>query len=147
MAVKLSLGYETWSLKRTISQIPHCTCPISHNAPFRTEMCTFLFWMVHCGIWNRCIVGFVRFHYFLPTIPLSGSLSGVHPTAFRTKDYNGFRYVNSGQITGLWFCRKQRPVIWPHGSGKFSVMHLAGINSLYWFVKILIGKYLESIEI
>ena len=20
-------------------------------------MCTFLFWMVHCGIWGRCIVG------------------------------------------------------------------------------------------
>ena len=24
------------------SQIPECTCSISHNAPFRTEMCTFL---------------------------------------------------------------------------------------------------------
>ena len=45
---------------RPVSQIPQCTCSISHNAPFRTEMCTFLFWMVHCGIWNRCIVGFVR---------------------------------------------------------------------------------------
>ena len=22
----------------------------SHNPPFRTEICTFLFWMVHCGI-------------------------------------------------------------------------------------------------
>ena len=27
------------------SQIPECTCTISHNAPFRTEMCTFLCWM------------------------------------------------------------------------------------------------------
>ena len=43
-----------------ISQIPQCTCSISHNTPFRTEMCTFLFWMVHCGIWDRCIVGFVN---------------------------------------------------------------------------------------
>ena len=34
---------------RPISQIPQCTCPISHNTPFRTEMCTFLFWMVHCN--------------------------------------------------------------------------------------------------
>ena len=32
----------------------------SHNAPFRTEMCSFLFWMVHCGIWDRCIVGFMN---------------------------------------------------------------------------------------
>ena len=43
------------------SQIPQCTCSIFHNASFRTEMYTFLFWMVHCVIWNRCIVGFVRF--------------------------------------------------------------------------------------
>ena len=42
---------------RPNSQIPQCTCPTSHNAPFRTEMCAFLFWMVHCGIWDRCIVG------------------------------------------------------------------------------------------
>ena len=46
------------------SQIPQCTSPISHNVPFRTEMCTFLFWMVHCAIWDRCIVGFVRLVYF-----------------------------------------------------------------------------------
>ena len=46
-----------------ISQIPQCTCSISHNAPFRTEMCTSLFWMVHCGIWNKCTVGFVRLVY------------------------------------------------------------------------------------
>ena len=45
------------------SQIPECTCSISHNAPFRTEMCTFLFWMERCGIWNRCILGFVKLVY------------------------------------------------------------------------------------
>ena len=38
---------------------------ISHNTPFRTEMCPFLFWMVFCGIWERCIVGFVRMAYFI----------------------------------------------------------------------------------
>ena len=43
------------------SYIPQCTCSISHNAPSRPEMCTFLFSMVHYGIGNRCIVGFVRF--------------------------------------------------------------------------------------
>ena len=40
------------------SQIPLCT--VSHNASFRTEMCTFLSRMVRCGIWDRCIVGFVN---------------------------------------------------------------------------------------
>ena len=44
---------------RPNSQIPQYTYPISHNAPFRTEMCIFVFWMVHCVIWNRCIVRFV----------------------------------------------------------------------------------------
>ena len=46
------------------SQISECTCSISHSAPFRTEMCTFLFWMEHCGIWNRCILGFVELVYW-----------------------------------------------------------------------------------
>ena len=42
------------------SQISEYTCSISHNDPFRTEMCTFLFWMGHCGIWNGSILGFVK---------------------------------------------------------------------------------------
>ena len=45
------------------SQIPECICSIPHNAPFRTEMYTFLFWMEYCGIWNRCILGFVKLAY------------------------------------------------------------------------------------
>ena len=48
---------------RAIAQIPQCTCYISHNAPFRTEMRTFLFWMEHCGIWNGAILWFVKLVY------------------------------------------------------------------------------------
>ena len=47
------------------SQILECTCSIPHNTPFRTEMCTFLFWMEHCGIWYRCILGFVELVYYV----------------------------------------------------------------------------------
>ena len=43
--------------------IPISQIPISHKTPFRTEMCTFLFWMVHCGIWDRCMMGFVNLVY------------------------------------------------------------------------------------
>ena len=43
---------------------PTMSCHISHNAPFRTEMFTFLFWMVHYGVWNRSIVGFRRLVYW-----------------------------------------------------------------------------------
>ena len=47
------------------SQIPQCTRSISHNAPFRTAMCTFLLWMVYCGICNRSMAVFFRsvYHY------------------------------------------------------------------------------------
>ena len=38
--------------------------PYPTNALFRTEMCTFLFWMEHFGIWNRCILGFMTFVYW-----------------------------------------------------------------------------------
>ena len=48
---------------RPISQIPKCTCPISHNTLIRTETCTFLFWMVYCGVWDKCTVGFVNLVY------------------------------------------------------------------------------------
>ena len=44
-------GDHSWWYTKPISQIPQCTCHLSHNAPFRRKMCTFLFWMVHCGIW------------------------------------------------------------------------------------------------
>ena len=46
------------SCNRLISQILIGTCSISHNARFRTEMCTFLFWIEHCGIWDSWILGF-----------------------------------------------------------------------------------------
>ena len=45
--------------KRLIWQIPQCTCPIIHNV-----VCTFLFSIVCCGIWDRCIEGFVELIYF-----------------------------------------------------------------------------------
>ena len=41
------------------SQIPECTHSISHNVPF---------WMEHCGVWNRCFLGFVKLDYQI--IPL-----------------------------------------------------------------------------
>ena len=48
---------------RPISQIPECTFSVSHDASFGTNMCKFLFWMQHIGIWNRGIPGFVKLVY------------------------------------------------------------------------------------
>ena len=48
----------------SISQIPQCISSISHNAPFcnwNVHMCAhFCYKMEHFGIFNWCIVGFVR---------------------------------------------------------------------------------------
>ena len=74
----------TWDLskalthKRPISQIQECTCSISHNAPLRTEMCTFLFWMKHCGIWNSCILEFVNQANFVWGVYGSHSMCWPH---------------------------------------------------------------------
>ena len=58
-------GYFTGN--RPISQIPQCIRQTSHNAPFcnrNVHMCAhFCQKMVHCGIWDRCIMGFVRLVY------------------------------------------------------------------------------------
>ena len=73
MDIQLSVAFEILPLIDLPgnSQIPQCTCSISHNAPFRTEMCTSLLWMVHCGKWNRWIVRFVRPVYWLLVLLVS----------------------------------------------------------------------------
>ena len=52
---------------RPISQMPQCIRQISHNAPFcnrNVHTCAhFCYKMLHCGIWHRCILGFVRWVY------------------------------------------------------------------------------------
>ena len=48
------------SSNRPISLYPEYICSLSQNVPFRTKMCTFLFWMDHSGIWYRCILGFAN---------------------------------------------------------------------------------------
>ena len=66
------LGILSWSshslqLNRPISQIPECIRQISHNATFcnrNVHTCEhFCHKMLYCGIWHRCILGFVRWVY------------------------------------------------------------------------------------
>ena len=71
------------------SQIPECTCSISRNAPFRTEMWIFLFLMQHSGIWNRCILGFAKLVYWLFIKNRHISLSGVPDFFDRNKILSG----------------------------------------------------------
>ena len=49
-----------WWRHDIVCQLAAIALTISQNVPFRTEMCTFLFWMMHCGIWNMCIVELVN---------------------------------------------------------------------------------------
>ena len=52
------------SVSRPTVQIPQCIRQISHNVPFcnrNVHTCAhFCYKMVHCGIWDWCIMGFVK---------------------------------------------------------------------------------------
>ena len=56
-------------INRSVSQIPQCINPISHNAPLynrNVHMCAnFCHKVVHSGIFIWCIMGFVRLIYLL----------------------------------------------------------------------------------
>ena len=52
-----------WLLHFSKSYLPQ---PGSYFYWPKTEMCTFQFWMEHCGIWNRCILWFVKLNYWDP---------------------------------------------------------------------------------
>ena len=65
--VSTTFSMMTWVCpNRPISQISQCTCPVSHCAPLRAEVCTILFWIVPCGIKNTCIERFMKFVYSYP---------------------------------------------------------------------------------
>ena len=59
--------HPTTSSNWPISQIPQCIRQISHNATFcnrNVHTCAhFCYKMLHCGMWHRCILGFVRWVY------------------------------------------------------------------------------------
>ena len=39
---------------------------LSHTLQYIIQEKSFLFWMVYCGIWDRCIVWLVRMVYYIP---------------------------------------------------------------------------------
>ena len=78
----LGLFVQDFNLRN--SQIPQFTHPISHNAPFRTKMCAFLLWIVHCGIWDRCIVGFVSLVYLPWNYIDQYAIIGCHTGGFNS---------------------------------------------------------------
>ena len=47
---------------KPVSQIPQRACPPQYT--IQKGMDTCLFWMIHCGIWDKCSVEFVRLVYF-----------------------------------------------------------------------------------
>ena len=62
-----------------VSRVPQCACWVTCSAPSGAEVCTFLFWMVHCGMPGRCAVELVRlvYHYYCLT-DLSKLLCGTY---------------------------------------------------------------------
>ena len=55
------------SENRLLSVFLNCACFDYFPYPdwyTGNPMCSFLFWLMHCGIWARCIVGFVSMVYW-----------------------------------------------------------------------------------
>ena len=105
-----------WGLNKNISdillslidnwpnlQIPGCTCSISHNVTFKTEVCTFLFWMLHCGIWNRCILGFVKLVYSSILTTSLGCICRIMPSVRALRARGRLRVISPLSLT---FCKR-----------------------------------------
>ena len=81
-----------------LSHIPKCT--------ILTEMCTFLFWMVHCGILDRCIVGFVNWDWFLtlhlhlirPEFIVAYDITNITINSFSSGDASRHHHFNVGLL-------------------------------------------------
>ena len=91
--------------KRPISQIPQCMRQMSHNAPFcnrNVHTCTFLLqndalWdmgLLHCGIWDWCIMGFVKW--------VNCTSAGPYMSNIR---WNGSPFITWNIHTYYWYTR------------------------------------------
>ena len=52
------------AINKTVAQFPKCTSTRFHNQPLH-KMYTFSYKTEHCGIWDWCIVGFVRWAQYI----------------------------------------------------------------------------------
>ena len=100
---------------RSISQIPQCTSPISHNAPFckrNVHICAhFCYKMVHCGIFVWCIVGCVRWVYWQVSIGSGNSLLQQSQHAITWTDANLFPWRKYATLR----CPTEPILIFLHG--------------------------------
>ena len=105
----------SWGCSRhnstSISQIPQCTSYISHDAPFRSEMYIFLFWMVPFTEQVQCVMcelgqlsmckspRFMADHYF-------GFRSSVHDDVIKWKHFPSYwpfvRGIHRSPHKGQW---------------------------------------------
>ena len=101
---------------RPISWIPQCTWQIYRNAPFCDRnghtFTHFCYKMVHCGIWDRCIMGFVRWVYCQHNLQLlldaQNFLLGFRLTWCRDKHHNPYRWYRDywdDYVASSYICR------------------------------------------
>ena len=98
LQVTFQLNFIKWNSllkfhwKRPNSQIPQCTSPICHNVPFKSAMCIFLFWMVHCGLWDRCIVCIV---WFVNLAYCRGPINMLRSEAYQNRTDAGWSWTTT----------------------------------------------------
>ena len=90
---------------RPISQIPQCTSHISHKAPFcnrNVHMCAhFSHEILHCGKLVWCIVGFVRWVYWV---------CSIHVIDFLPPNVSAYTVNSIIAITGILWGNEQRGI-------------------------------------
>ena len=104
---------------KPISQIPQCTLYIFHNISFRTK----IFWTVHCGICDKCIVGFVE----IGSCCRLGDRLGWEQRRGGVCVWRS-RQMRGGAANGMWLWRyRRRGSLWPrHVDWQ---VRLAGVGS------------------
>ena len=68
----------------------------------RMEMCTFLFRMEHCGIWNRCILGFMKLVYWGNSQCKYDGFAGVVYEILRWMSYHTSKSVQYFTVTSQY---------------------------------------------
>ena len=84
-------------IEGTVQDCSITNVAISHNVPFRTEICTFLFWMLQCGIstqWRCC--SFALNHWYHSILVTTGLDLKLCPTLW---DRWKFRTCHTSELS------------------------------------------------
>ena len=124
---------------------------IIHNPTMHHSMCTYLFCMVHCGMWDRSIVGFVKLVYSFTSMCLMKTVCIKESWHTAFKSGRQFNNHNGSQINYRPILNKQYSFSWGmtiipfNHQSSFNAMNQIKLNIIcFKFSKL--GDIYESIS-